>query len=326
MNINRRTALLATASTLVTGTAPSFAQEQNWPTRPVRLIVPLAPGGATDSIARVLAQAMSGLLPQPVVVENRPGATGNIGAAFVARSAPDGYTLMLGTPGPMVNNQFIYKTMPFNPLRDFRALSLVARVPNVVAVHPSTGFKTIADLLAYARANPGKLNSASAGSGGAGHLSLALFTQTAGVNITHVPYSGAGPALRDLLPGQVQIMVDNLPPLLPFIRDGQLRALAVTTRQRVAELPDVPTVAESLPGYDTSSWFVVVAPSAMPDALADRISTQIQAAVAKPEVQQSLRATISEPVVSGQEEARALLVSETKRWEPVIRSLGMKVD
>jgi len=332
MPIRRRTAILAALSSLAGACRFSFAKEAPWPVRPVQLVAPLAPGGATDATARIIAQAMGKSLPQPVIVENRPGANGNIGATYVARAPADGYTLLFGQPGVLVSNQFVYPSIAFNPQRDFRPLSLVARVPNVIVAHPSLGIDSLAGLIAYARANPGKLSAATPGSGSLVHIFLEMLKKMAGVTIVHVPYNGTAPALRDVLPGRVQLQIDNLSQLMPYIRDGRLKALAVSTAQRFPDLPDVPTVAESLPDLDTSlwsdtsGWFVVAAPAAMPDALADRITREIQAAVAQPEVQKSLKSLILLPVGSSQVEARADLAKDIKRWEPIIRSIDFQSE
>jgi len=328
----KQTLILAAASPLAAVPGFSLAQKSAWPNRPVSLVAPIAPGGATDAAARVVAQAMTKALSTPVIVENRPGANGNVGATFAARSAPDGYTLLFGQPGILATNQFLYESIAFNPQRDFRPLSLVARVPNVIVAHPSLGFNTLADLVSYARANPGKLDAATPGSGSSVHLLLEMFKKMTDTSIMHVPYNGTAPALRDVLPGRVKLQFDNISQLLPYIRDGRLKALAVSTAERSPELPDVPTVAQALPGLDTSTWsdtasfFLIVAPAALPDALAERISQAIQAAVAQPDVQKSLKSMVLIPIGSNPQDARAFLDKEVKLWKPIIQSLGLKLD
>src|SRR6266581_2207455 len=241
----QRAALAALLTVCVSG-----AWAQAYPTKPIRLVVPFPAGGTTDILAREVGQRLSMTLGQPVVIDNRPGAAGNIGAELVARSAPDGYTLLMGTVGTHAINASLYAKMPYDHVKDFAPVILVAGVPNVLVVNPEVPVKTVPELIAYAKANPGKLNFASSGSGTSIHLSGELFKTMTGVQMTHVPYKGSAPALTDLIGGQVQLMFDNLPSSLTFIKAGKLRALAVTSTTRAAALPDVPTVAEFVPGFE----------------------------------------------------------------------------
>ena len=306
--------------------AATVAHAQSWPAKPVRFVVPFAPGGTTDILARLVGQHLGDALGQPFVIENRAGAGGNIGAGEVARAAPDGYTILMGTPGTQAINQFIYTKMPYDTLKDFAPVSLVARVPNVLVAHPSLGFKSLQDLIAYARANPNKLNSASPGAGTTGHLSLELFKKLTGVQIQHVPYKGSGPALNDLIAGQVQMTIDNLPSAMPHIQAGKLVALGVTTEQKVAVLPDVPTVASVAPGYEASSWFVVMAPAQTPDAIVRRLSGEIDKLVKKPAVLERMKALGADPVGGTPEQLAAHLAAEVKKWRDVARASGAKLD
>jgi len=239
-----------------------LAQGTAYPTKPVRLVVPFPPAGTTDIIARAAAQKLSEAWGQQVVVDNRPGAAGNIGSELVSKAAPDGYTLEMGTVGTHAINPSLYAKMPYDHVRDFVPIVLVAGVPNVLVVNPSLPVNSVQELIAYAKANPGKINFASSGSGTSIHLSGEMFRTITGVDITHVPYKGSAPALTDLMGGQVQIMFDNLPSSLAFIKAGKLKALAVTSATRATALPDVPTMVEAgVPGFEASSWFGMLAPA-----------------------------------------------------------------
>src|SRR5688572_13603947 len=306
--------------------AAGAAHGQAWPAKQVRFVVPFAPGGTTDILARLLGQHLGESLGQPFVVDNRAGAGGNIGAAEVAKAPPDGYTVMMGTPGTQAINQFIYTKMPYDTQKDFAPVSFVARVPNVLVVHPGVGVKSLQELIAYARANPNKLNSASPGAGTTGHLSLELFKKLADVQIQHVPYKGSGPALNDLLGGQVQMTIDNLPSALPHIQAGKLTALAVTTEQKVAVLPEVPTVGSVVRGYEASSWFVVMAPAGTPDAIVRRLSAEIDKQLKKPAVLERMKTLGADPVGGTPEQLAAHIASETKKWREVAQLSGAKLD
>ena len=306
--------------------AAGLAQAQQWPAKQVRFVVPFAPGGTTDILARLLGQHLSESFGQPFVIDNRAGAGGNIGAAEVAKSAPDGYTIMMGTPGTQAINQFIYTKMPYNTEKDFAPVSFVARVPNVLIVHPSVPAKSLPELISHARANPNKLNSASPGVGTTGHLSLELFKKMTGVQIQHVPYKGSGPALNDLIGGQVQMTIDNLPSALPHIQSGKLVALGVTTDHKVAVLPDVPTVASVVPGYEASSWFVVVAPAGTPEPIVTRLSGEIDKLLRKPAVLERMKTLGADPVGGAPQQLAKHLAAETDKWREVARLSGAKLD
>ena len=303
-----------------------LANAQQWPAKQVRFVVPFAPGGTTDILARLLGQQLSESCGQPFVIDNRAGAGGHLGAAEVAKSAPDGYTIMMGTPGTQAINQFIYTKMPYNTEKDFAPVSFVARVPNVLVVHPGVGVKSLPELVAHARGNPNKLNSASPGAGTTGHLSLELFKKLTGVQIQHVPYKGSGPALNDLIGGQVQMTIDNLPSALPHIQSGKLVALGVTTEQKVAVLPDVPTVASVVPGYEASSWFVVMAPAGTPEPIVSRLSGEIDKILKKPAVLERMKTLGADPVGGTPQQLAKHLASETTKWREVARLSGAKLD
>ena len=306
--------------------AAGAVHAQDWPAKPVRFVVPFPPGGTTDILARLVGQQLTEALGQTFVIDNRGGAGGNIGAAEVAKAAPDGYTIMMGTPGTQAINQFIYTKMPYDTEKDFAPVSFVARVPNVLVVHPGVGVKTLQELIKYARANPGKLNSASPGAGTTGHLSLELFNTMAGVKIQHVPYKGSGPALNDLIGGQVQMTIDNLPSAMPHIQAGKLVAVAVTTDQKVAALPDVPTVASVVPGYEASSWFVVMAPARTPEPVIRKLSGEIDKILKKPAVLDRMKTLGAEPVGGTPEQLAKHLAVETRKWRDVARASGAKLD
>jgi tripartite-type tricarboxylate transporter receptor subunit TctC len=306
--------------------AAGLAHAQQWPAKQVRFVVPFAPGGTTDILARLLGQQLSESFGQPFVIDNRAGAGGNIGAAEVAKSAPDGYTIMMGTPGTQAINQFIYTKMPYNTEKDFAPVSFVARVPNVLVVHPSVPAKSLQELISHAKANPNKLNSASPGAGTTGHLSLELFKKLTGVQIQHVPYKGSGPALNDLIGGQVQMTIDNLPSALPHIQSGKLVALGVTTDHKVAVLPDVPTVASVVNGYEASSWFVVMAPSGTPEPIVTRLSGEIDKLLKKPAVLERMKQLGADPVGGTPQQLAKHLASETTKWREVARLSGAKLD
>src|SRR5512144_2335881 len=280
---------------LVAGFAAG-AWAQDYPTKPIRIVVPFPPGGATDLLARAVAQRLTEKWGQAVLVDNRPGAGGNIGSELVAKSAPDGYTLEMGTVGTHSINASLYAKMPYDHVKDFVPIILVAGVPNVLVVNPALPVNSVQELVAYAKANPGKLNFASSGNGTSIHLSGELFKVMAGVQMTHVPYKGSAPALQDLIGGQVQLMFDNLPPSLPQIKAGKLRALAVTTATRSPALPDLPTIAESgLPGFEASSWFGIVAPAGTPPAIVAKLNAEVAKWLASPEAQEKLLALGANP-------------------------------
>ena len=304
-----------------------IASAQTYPTKPIRLVVPFPPGGATDILARDVAQKLTEAWGQQVIVDNRPGAGGNIGSELVAKSAPDGYTLEMGTVGTHAINASLYAKMPYDHVKDFAPVILVAGVPNVLVVNPAVPANSVAELIAYAKANPGKLNFASSGNGTSIHLSGELFKVMAGVQMTHVPYKGSSPALQDLLGGQVQLMFDNLPPSLPQIKAGKLRALAVTSLARAPALPDVPTMAEAgLPGYEASSWFGVLAPAGTPPAIVAKLNAEIAKWLATPEAKEKLSKQGANAAGGTPEDFAKHIAAETAKWAKVVKDSGAKID
>lgn len=303
------------------------ASAQTYPTKPIRIVVPFPPGGATDILARDVAQRLTEAWGQSVIVDNRPGAGGNIGSELVAKSSPDGYTLEMGTVGTHAINASLYAKMPYDHVKDFTPVILVAGVPNVLVVTPSLPVNSVAELIAYAKANPGKLNFASSGNGTSIHLSGELFKVMAGVQMTHIPYKGSAPALQDLITGQVQLMFDNLPPSLPQIKAGKLRALAVTSAARAPALPDVPTLAESgLPGFEASSWFGILAPAGTPAPIVAKLNAEVAAWLATPEAKEKLQKQGANAAGGSPDDFAKHIAAETTKWAKVVKESGAKID
>ena len=300
---------------------------QSFPTRPITLVVPFAAGGSTDIVARLVAQKMSEGLGQQVVVENRGGAGGNLGAQGVARAAPDGHTILMGTISTHTLNPAMSKRKPFDPVADFEPISLLVLVPNVLVVNPQLPVKTVQELVALLKANPGKYDYASSGNGTPLHVSGELFKRLAGVQMTHIAYRGAGPALNDVVANQVPIMFDNLPSSAEFIKAGTLRGLAVTTKDRVPSFPDLPTIAESgLPGYETYTWNALFAPAKTPKPVIDRLNAEAVKAVADPGVQARFKEFSATVVGSTAEALGAHVKAELAKWTPVVQEAGIEIE
>ena len=304
----------------------SGAWAETYPDRPIHIIAPFPPGGLVDVLARALGDEMSRSMGQPVVVENKPGAGGNIGADIAAKAAPDGYTLLMTSPGIQSINQFLYKSMPFDPDKAFVPISMVADMSMVVVVHPKTGITTLKQLVDFAHAHPGKLNFGSAGIGTTGHLGLELLMHAGHMKFTHVPYKGAAPSVTDLIAGQIDGVVDNPPTVLAHIKAGSIRALAVAGRERLSVLPDVPTAAEAgLPDWEASSWFGLVAPAGTSKAIVDRLHAEVVKAVKSPRIQQ-LRQRGMRIVGDTPKEFGDLIVAERKKWGEIITSAHITVQ
>ena len=301
---------------------PALAQD--YPSRPVRLVVPFAAGGPNDIIARLVGGRLSEALGQPIVVENRPGAGGNIGTDFVAKAPSDGYTLLSAGPGSLIINPLL-GSVPYDTARDFAPVSLMASAPNVLVVHPSVPAKSVKELIELARARPRQLNYASGGPGSTPHLSGALFAVMAGIDVVHVPYKGTGPASADLLGGQVQMAFFGIPPLLPHIKSGKLRALAVTGMRRSPELPEVPTVHEAaLPGYEVSPWYGLLAPAGTSRAIITRLNAEVARIVRSPEMMEKLASQGAEPGGGAPEDYAAAIRADTATWARVIKEAGLR--
>jgi len=302
------------------------AGAQEWPTKPLRLIVPFPAGGSADLIPRIVGEKLAEKWHQPVVVENRPGAAGNIGADAVYRAEPDGYTLLASPPPPIAINRLLYRNLTYDATQ-FVPMSVIAAIPNVLLVHPKVPASSVAELIAYAKANPGKLNYASQGNGTTSHLTAELFKQRAGgLEITHVPYKGTAPALADLLAGQVDMMCDNLGVSLPHVKAGKLKALAVASRTRIASLPDVATLAETFPGFEALAWFAIVAPPKTHAAIAEKVGADVREALNLPDVQKRVAELSAEPMGLSPAQAAAFIREETERWGAVIRAAGVKLE
>ena len=299
---------------------------QEWPQRTVRIIVPFPAGGSADLLPRIVGEKLAEKWGQPVVVENRPGAAGNIGATAVYQAEPDGYTLLSAPPPPLVINRLLYPKLGFDSTR-FVPITVIAAIPNVVLVHPKTGVNSIQELIALAKANPGKLNYASQGNGTTSHLTAELFkTMAGGLQIVHVPYKGTAPALADLLAGQVEMMCDNLGVSLPHVKAGKLKALAVASPKRIAALPDLPALAETLPGFEAVAWFGIVGPPGTPGAIAEKVSSSVREALQLPDVRQRLASASAEPMGLTPAQTAAYMKQETERWGAVIRAAGVKLE
>ena len=329
MHSIRRRHLLVSAGLLP---ATTLWAQSGWPNKPVRIVVPFAPGGTTDILARALAPELGKAFGQTFIVDNKPGAGGNIGADTVAKSAPDGYTLLMGTVGTHAINAALYPKMPFDPVRDFAPITLVAGVPNVLVMNPAKAeaykINSVADLIRYARANPGKLNMASSGNGTSIHLSGELFKSMTGTYMLHFPYRGSGPALLDLIGGTMDLMFDNLPSALPQIRAGKLKALAVTTATRSAAVPELPTIAEAGPlkGFEASSWFGLLAPAGTPADIVSRIQQETTRALQSAALKERLLSQGAIPGGQTPAEFTKFIAAETTKWAQVVKASGAKVD
>jgi tripartite-type tricarboxylate transporter receptor subunit TctC len=327
--ITRRTlCLVGLALALV----PTAWAQSAWPTKPVRIVVPFAPGGTTDILARALAPELSRAFGQQFIVDNKPGAGGNVGAAEVARAPNDGHTFLMGTVGTHGINVSLYSKMPYDPVKDFAPVTLVAGVPNVLVMNPAKAaeyrIETVPDLIRFAKANPGKLNMASSGNGTSIHLSGELFKTLTGTYMVHFPYRGSGPAVTDLLGGQMDLMFDNLPSSMPHIKAGKLKALAVTSAARSEALPEIPTIAEAGPvkGYEASSWFGLLAPAGTPADIVSRVQQETAKALANPAIKERLQSQGAIPSGNTPAEFARLIDSEIRKWAAVVKASGAKVD
>ena len=335
--MSTRRHVLASASLLtLLGPASvlSARAQTGWPNKPVRIVVPFAAGGTTDILARAIAPELQRVFGQPFVVDNKPGAGGNNGSAEVAKSPNDGYTLLMGTVGTHAINPSLYPKMPYDAVKDFAPVTLVAGVPNVVVMNPASaqkyGVNNVADLIRAAKANPGRLNVASSGNGTSIHLAAELFKSLTGTFMLHLPYRGSGPALIDLMAGNVDLMFDNLPSAMPHIKSGRLKALAVTSGQRSQALPDLPTVAEAggplLRNYEASSWFGLLAPAGTPADIVSRVQQETAKALATPAIKERLLAQGAIPSGMSPADFARFIDAETRKWAVVVKASGAKVD
>jgi tripartite-type tricarboxylate transporter receptor subunit TctC len=324
--MKRRLVLLLTAVVSIGAGffAVGNASAQSYPEKTIRIISPFPPGGANDIIARLIAQKLEARLGRTVVVENKPGAAGGIGASFVAAASPDGYTLLMGTLATHGINPSVYKSLPYDAVRDFAPVALVASIPIVIVANPSLPADDVQGLIRLAKQNPGKLNFASSGLGSVNHLAGELFKSMTGTEIEHIPYKGSSPALTDLLGGQVKIMFDLLPSSLPHIKGGKLKAIAVTTPKRSSLLPNVPTLAESgLSGYSVTSWFGILAPAGTPKTVITTLNSEISAILRAPDVRDQMSAQGAEPYSSTPDEFAQVIKTDIETWAPLVKSLGL---
>jgi tripartite-type tricarboxylate transporter receptor subunit TctC len=312
------------AALALLGLIPAAAAA-DYPTRPVKVVSPYPPGGTVDILSRIISNWLQEKLGQPFVVENKAGGGNNIGTEFVIKSAPDGYTMLLVNPANGINAT-LYKNLQFNLIRDLVPVAGLIRVPNVMEVTPSFPAKTVADFIDYCKKNPGKINMASSGSGTSVHLSGILFQSMTGCSMLHVPYKGSGPAFVDLIPGVVHVMFDNLPASIGHIKGGKLRALAVTSAQRSPELPDVPTVAETVPGYEATAWFGLGMPKGSPREAIDKVNASVNAALADPTMLKRFTELGGRPIGGTPEDFGKVIAAETAKWEKVVIASGAKAE
>jgi len=311
---------------IIAFSATATASARDWPAKPVRIIVPFPPGGSADLLPRIVGEKLAEKFGQPVIVDNRPGAAGNIGATVVFQADPDGYTLLSAPPPPLVINRLLYPKLAFDSTK-FVAISVIAAIPNVLLVNPRVPASSVAELIAYAKANPGKLNYSSQGNGTTSHLTAELFKSMAGgLQIAHVPYKGTAPALAALVAGEVDMMCDNLGVSLPHVKAGRIKALAVASAKRVPSLPDVPALAESLPGFEAVAWFAIVGPPGLSAPIAQKVSAGVAEALRDPEVRARLAALSAEPMGFTPAQTAAYIREETERWAAVIRTANVKID
>ena len=322
-----RIAAVAALGLVVASGAPASAAESQYPDRPVHLIVPFPAGGGADNLARMIMPRVSRALGQPIVIENKAGAGGNVGAELVARAAPDGYTLLYGTNGTHSINASLYRELRFDPIKDFAPVSRMTEIAAMLVVNPQLPVKSVTELIRYAKDNPGKVNFASAGNGTTSHLSGEMFKTMAGIDIVHIPYRGGALAVTDLMSGQVQMMIDVMPNVYPLAKEGRVRGVAVSTAQRFPAAPELPTIAESgLPGFESSAWDGVLAPAGTPDAVIGKLNAAIREALADPEVVEALRSRGARPVAGTPEDFARHIETSTRKWAKVVRDSGAKID
>ena len=323
MSAAARVLLIASSGLMAAG--PATAADV-YPSKTIRLVVPFAPGGGSDIVARLLSPKMTEALGQTVVVDNRAGASANLGAAVVAKAAPDGYTLLLANANYTINPS-LFKSLPFDPVREFAPVALLANVTNVLAIHPSIPAKSVKELISFAKAHPGQLNFASPGNGTSSHLAGELFRQVAKIEVVHIPYKGATPAITDLIAGQVSFTMASVLSVLPYAKQGRLRMLAVTTAKRSGALPDIPTISEAgLPGFEVSNWYGILATGGTPRPAVDRLNSERARIARVPDLAEKLAAQGADPATGTPEEFERFIQAELKKWSAVVRSAGINPE
>ena len=323
MSAAARVLLIASSGLMAAG--PATAADV-YPSKTIRLVVPFAPGGGSDIVARLLSPKMTEALGQTVVVDNRAGASANLGAAVVAKAAPDGYTLLLANANYTINPS-LFKSLPFDPVREFAPVALLANVTNVLAIHPSIPAKSVKELISFAKAHPGQLNFASPGNGTSSHLAGELFRQVAKIEVVHIPYKGATPAITDLIAGQVSFTMASVLSVLPYAKQGRLRMLAVTTAKRSGALPDIPTISEAgLPGFEVSNWYGILATGGTPRPAVDRLNSELARIARVPDLAEKLAAQGADPETGTPEEFERFIQAELKKWSAVVRSAGINPE
>lgn len=325
-NFSRRTGLKALAAAALTLASMGSALADAYPSKAITMIVPFSAGGTTDILARIVGQALGQEMGETIIIENKPGAGGNIGAQQAARSKADGYTLFMGTVGTHAINQSLYKKLPYDPVKDFAPLSRVANVPNLLVAHPSRPYKTVQEMIAFAKANPGDVTYGSPGSGASPHVSGALFQSMTGAEITHIPYKGSAPAISDLLGNQIAVMFDNMPSAIQHVRSGKLRPIAVTSAQRSPELPDVPTIAEAgVPGYEAMSWFGLWAVAGTPKPVLDKLHASLAKVLKDPAVVKKIADQGGSITIDTPAQFEAFIQNEAAKWGKVVKESGAEV-
>ena len=318
--MRRRTFLEFSLGLAAAGAAASAVRAQDYPSRPVTLVIPFTPGGSADFLGRIVGEQMAQGLGQSMVIDNRPGAGGSVACAAVAKADPDGHTLLLGHIGTLAFNPSLYPKLPYDPVADFAPVSMVARLPNVLVVNPSVPAQSVSELIDYARQHPGELNYSSGGNGSAAHIAMAAFASAAGLDLVHVPYKGTAPGVTDLIGGRVHMTMTGGPAVLPFAREGRLRALAVSSPTRLTAAPELPTIAEAgLPGFEASQWYGIVAPAGTPDPVLQRLNAELHRALASPDLAAKLAHEGAEPWPTSPGEFKDIIVADMARWGKLIR-------
>jgi tripartite-type tricarboxylate transporter receptor subunit TctC len=320
-------ALFGVVAVLMSAALPSAGWAAEYPARPIRMVVPYSPGGASDFFARIMAERFSAAWGQQVVVDNRAGAGGNIGSDIVAKANPDGYTMLLGTSGSNAVNPSLYTKMPYDAKRDLALIAMVASTANILVVRTAHPAKSVQDIIRMAKSNPGKVTYGSSGVGSVLHLSGELLNTVVGIKMVHVPYKGTGPSMIDLLAGQIDTVFSNLPPAVPFVQEGRMRGLAITTAKRAPALPNVPTMVEAgVPNYDVASWFGVMVPAKTPSAIVEKINREVQRILKTPKTQDQLKAQGADPMFKSAREANAFFHEEIAKWAKVVKASGAKAE